>query len=102
LGVPSSSSSSFSDLSSFKQEDKLAGEFEDESGGEGETDTATASESDIIPEDPNLLIQNNNSSSNISIAPPKPNFVPKPPSEGNLPRKAMDDQMTKLGLDAFK
>jgi hypothetical protein len=95
LNVPSSSSSSFSDLSSFKEEDKLPGEYEDESGGESETDTATASESDILPENPNALIQDNNSSGNISIALSNPNFVPGPPSEGQLLRRAIDNQMKK-------
>jgi hypothetical protein len=44
LGMPSSSSSSFSDLDSFKQEPKLPGEYEDESGGESENDTESATE----------------------------------------------------------
>jgi hypothetical protein len=105
LNVPSSSSSSFSDLDLFKQEDKLLpGEsFGDES--EDETDTATegASESEILPEDPNLLIQNNNSNSNLGIARPNPNFVPGPPSEGQLLRRAVDHQMDKDGvLSHFK
>jgi hypothetical protein len=97
LNVPSSSSSSFSDLSSFKEEPKLPGEYEDESGSERETDTATASESEILPEDLSKAVQDNNSSSNTSIARPNPNFVPKPPSEQNLLRRAIDNQIPKFG-----
>jgi hypothetical protein len=103
LNAPSSSSSAFSDLSSFKEEPKLPGDFEDESGGETETESATEGEShasNIFPEDPNLLIQNNNS--NISIARPKANFVPKERTEGNLLRTVVDHQMDNMGISAFK
>jgi hypothetical protein len=101
LSLPSSSSPSFLDLDSFKEEDKLPGEYEDESGGESETGTATASESDILPEDPNALIQNNNSSSNRSVARPV-DFIPRQKTEGNLLRTAMNNQMNKLGLSGYK
>jgi hypothetical protein len=96
LNIPSSSSSSFSDLNSFKQEDKgLAGEFEDsEDETENESATEGASESDIIPENPNALVQDNN---NTSIARPKANFIPKPPNEGNILRRAIDNQLTNMG-----
>jgi hypothetical protein len=93
LNVPSSSSSSFSDLDSFKQESKFPGEsFGDES--EDETDTATegASESEILSEDPNLLIQNNNS----GHAQPR-DFIPHPSDESRV-RKMLDNQMDKDGV----
>jgi hypothetical protein len=92
-------------LDSFKKEDNedlLPGEG-DESGGESETDTATASESDstILPEIPFQAVQDNNSSSNISVARPV-YYVPKEKSEAKLLREAMDNQMIKLGLNKFK
>jgi hypothetical protein len=71
LNVPSTSSSlaAFPSIG-FKEEEKMPGEYEDESRGESETETetATASESDILPEDPNRTVQDNKSSSNRSIA----------------------------------
>jgi hypothetical protein len=90
LNTPSSSSSSFSDLDSFKEESKLPGEsFGDES--EDETDTATegASESEILPEDSNLLIQNNNSGGARPVS-----FTPHP-SDQSLVRKMLNNQNKK-------
>jgi hypothetical protein len=102
LGVPSSSLSSFSDLDAFKKEGddeiSIAGY-----GSDSETETANdttggESESDIIPEDPNRAVQDNNN--NSGHAQPR-DYVPKPPTEGKLLRKAMDDQMNNLGLHNF-
>jgi hypothetical protein len=99
LGVPSSSSSSFSDLDSFKKEGddelSMAGYGSDESETDADI-SGGASESDILPEDPNLLIQNKNSSSNRSIARPRENFVPGLPSDESLVRKMIDNQMKKI------
>jgi hypothetical protein len=98
LNIPSSSSSSFSDLDSFKEEDKgLARENID---SEDETDNETAggeSSTEILPELPFQAVQdNNNSSSNSSIARPKANFIPKPPNEGNILCRAIDNQLTNM------
>jgi hypothetical protein len=91
LNVPSSSSSSFSDLDAFKKE----GDDELPIAGYGaDSETEGALESDIIPENPNALVQDNN---NTSIARPKANFVPKAPSEQNLLRRAIENQITKFG-----
>jgi hypothetical protein len=93
LGVPSSSSSSFLDLDGFKKEGDeelpIAG-----CGGDSEDDTdneTTGGESstEILPEDLTKTVQDNNN--NRSISRPKPNFVPKPPSEPNLLRRAIDN-----------
>jgi hypothetical protein len=92
FGVVSSSSSSFSDLDMFKKEGddelSMAGYGSDES----ETDTdisGGASESDIIPEHSNLLIQNNNSGGARAV-----DFIPHP-SDESLARKTYDDRMDK-------
>jgi hypothetical protein len=63
LNVPSSSSSSFSDLSSFKKEDdgELPGEGMDSEDDTNDETTGGESSNEILPEDSNLLIQNNNS-----------------------------------------
>jgi hypothetical protein len=94
LNVPSSSSSSFSDLDSFKKEgdDELSmagygsGESEDDTNDET---TGGESSNEILPEDSNLLIQNNN---NRSTARPR-DYVPKPKSEGKQLREAADNEM---------
>jgi hypothetical protein len=98
LNVPSSSSSSFSDLDSFKKEDddefSMGGYGSDKSETQNNQTTGGESSTEIISEDPNLLIQNNNSSSS-DHARPKANFVPKPPTEGQLLRRATDNQNSK-------
>jgi hypothetical protein len=88
LNIPSSSSSSFSDMSSFKKEGddeflNIAGFSSDESETENET-TGGGSESDILPEVPFQVVQDNNSSS--SHAQPI-SFTPHP-SDVSLVRKA--------------
>jgi hypothetical protein len=102
LNVPSSSSSSFSDLSSFKEEDKeLPGEG---MNSEDETDTdisgAETDSSNILPEVQFQAVQDNNNS-NRSVARPR-DFVPKPPSEDQLLRRAVDHQMDNRGIGGFK
>jgi hypothetical protein len=67
LNVPSLSSSAYSDLDSFKEEDNeklLPGESGD---SEDDTDTGGESSNEILPEDPNALIQNNNSGANRQL-----------------------------------
>jgi hypothetical protein len=61
LNVPSTSSSLAAFPSSFKDEPKLPGEGDESEDDTDNETTGGASESDILPEDPNLLIQNNNS-----------------------------------------
>jgi hypothetical protein len=91
LNVPSSSSSSFSDMSSFKKEsdDQLempgySSGIESETETETDTDATCASESDIIPEDPNASVQNNNNT-----------FIPREPSDASRARKIFDDRNKK-------
>jgi hypothetical protein len=63
LNVHSQSSSLAAFPGPFKEEYKLPGKFEDESGDE--TESATGGESDILPEDPNQAVQDNNSNSRL-------------------------------------
>jgi hypothetical protein len=95
LNVPSSSSSSFSHLDSLKKEDNeflsLPGEdMDSEDDTENESATECASESEILTEDPNLLIQNNNN----KVASRSKDFIPHQ-SDESLARKLQDDRNKK-------
>jgi hypothetical protein len=91
-----STSSSFSDLSSFKEEEKIAGESEESEDDTDNETTAGESESDILPEVPFQAVQDNN-----SHAQPK-DFVPKQRTDGNIVRSMIDNQLNKLGGGGYK